>query len=376
MRGINIVLIVAVLAVVMITPVMAFEPGECDIEVHPGDSLDAKVNSATDGQTVCVYAGTYGWFTLNTPNVTLKGEGADKVTLDCGGTRSAIGNVEPHHAPGCIVDGFKFINSDMGIEVHSGSPDCIIRNCVFEGITFQYGIRLVAANVTFRDNVVTGATGAYGAVQPCGGGSHTIVNNTIIDNTGAGILLYPSTAANNTIRKNNISSNGKGFFLYNAGEGNKIYLNDVINTPNVAYGGTAPTLTYWNSTEQIEYVYGGTTYTNYLGNYWSDYTGGDTSPEDGIGDVPYVVHGTDMDHRPLMAGFENYPVPAAGICGDVNKDDAVDFIDMGLVARHWSYGDTLADAWAADVNGDDAIDFIDMGLIARHWSYGVALSCK
>jgi len=343
MRGINIALIIVVLAVVMITPVMAFEPGECDIEVHPGDSLDAKVDSATDGQTVCVYAGTYGWFSLNTPNVTLKGEGADVVTLDCGGTTSAIGNEEPHHAPGCVVDGFKFMNSNHGIEVHSGCPDCAIRNCVFEGLSSTHGIQLAAENTTFENNVVSNPTGKAARItgSNCTFRSNvilnsqhvymavdvkkdccTIVNNTIKGSTGAGISLDGASAINCIVTKNNLTSNAyAGIELYKAGSGNKIYLNNFIDNgvTVTTSGSTPPAVTYWNSTEPIDYTYNGTTYTNYLGNYWSDYTGGDTSPEDGIGDVPYVVYGTDMDYHPLMTKFENYlAAPAAEDKPDLN----------------------------------------------------------
>ena len=65
-----------------------------------------------------------------------------------------------------------------------------------------------------------------------------------------------------------------------------------------------------------------------------------------------------------------------GICGDVNEDGAVDFIDVGLTGRHKLYGDALADEWAADVNNDGSIDFIDVGLIGRHKLYGAPLCCK
>ena len=89
-------------------------------------------------------------------------------------------------------------------------------------------------------------------------------------------------------------------------------------------------VTYWNSTELIEYVYGSTEYTNYLGNYWSTAYGG--SDGDGIGDTSYTVPDSlGEDYRPLIEKFENYPAPAAGLCGDVNEDGDVNVLDATKV---------------------------------------------
>jgi len=305
MRTVHIVCVIALLgAIILVTPTAA-----TTWYVHDGESIWDTINGANDGDTVFVYNGTYEVFAINMPNITLEGECADVVTVDCGGAASAIGNEEPHHAPGCIVDGFKFVNSDLGININPGCPDCIIRNCVFEGLSADFAPDF-SAKITFVDNTIANSTGSIGFVVPINGS--TIVNNTIINGKGNGIVLYrQNPAPGGTIARNNIISNeGKGIWLYDAGDGNEIYLNNFVgNGESVAYGGTPPATIYWNSTDPIEYTHNGMIHTDYLGNYWDDYTGVDTSPEDGIGDAPHDIPGsaTDSDHHPLMTGFENYP---------------------------------------------------------------------
>ena len=406
---------IALIAAMMVIPAAAFEPGECDITVCASgcdhSSIQSAVDVASAGDTICVYNGTYNEAAIRIMfaakrNITLKGEGADVVTLDAGGGSDNIGiggDSMENGASGGVVAGFKMINSQKGIEIASFAPDCIIRNCVFDGASFSLAISLAAANTTFMNNVITNApyelgaveitrpttfinnvvrdsTGIYGAVciecDDC-----TIANNTIVNNTGAGILLMTATSpvANNIITKNNISSNGYGFFLYDAGSDNKIYLNDIVDNGVTAttFGTTPPAVTYWNSTEQITYTYN-PTYTNFLGNYWgSAYTGTDADG-DGLGDTPYVVPDSlGEDYRPLMEPFENYPEAAAGICGDVNEDGDVTVLDATKVknrAGNPSY--PLDDEWAADVNCDTFINVLDATKVMnRAGNPGYPLSC-
>jgi hypothetical protein len=67
----------------------------------------------------------------------------------------------------------------------------------------------------------------------------------------------------------------------------------------------------WNSTEKITYTYNSSTYTNYLGNYWDDYTDTDAD-SDGIWDNPRSID-SDQDYHPLVEPFENYFAPTENI---------------------------------------------------------------
>ena len=75
-----------------------------------------------------------------------------------------------------------------------------------------------------------------------------------------------------------------------------ICLNNFVNN---TYNACSSYLTnVWNSTEPITYTYKGSNFTNYMGNYWDDYTGSDTNG-DGIGETPYIIDENNIDNYPL-----------------------------------------------------------------------------
>ena len=141
-----------------------------------------------------------------------------------------------------------------------------------------------------------------------------ITNNDINYNIGCGIdLCYGSRY--NTVANNSVKHNGAGIYLIgNSWVGypsnNKIYLNDFIDNPDSVID-YSRTTNIWNSPELITYTFNGITYTNYTGNFWSDYAESDIN-HDGIGDIPYSIpynqYG-DKDNYPLIEPFENYFKP-------------------------------------------------------------------
>ena len=149
--------------------------------------------------------------------------------------------------------------------------------------------------------------------------NNTIIGNNVSGNNDNGIQLYKSN--NNTITGNNVSNNWDGIYLFFSSN-NNICLNNFINNGDTVL--SLDSANIWNTTEEIAYIYDGTTYESYLGNYMSDYEVTDTDG-DGIGDTFFVIY-PDRDIYPLMQPFENYNIltPANVVIWNAHHDAAGD----------------------------------------------------
>jgi parallel beta-helix repeat protein len=305
---------------------------------------------------------------------------------------------------------------DIGYLAVVNSENITIKNIEVknneQGILIAYTTNSTIENITAMDNYdgirldhCSNNTIAGGNISNNDNSGITLVessDNTIIEATingnGTGICLASicNPTDNNIVSRNNILNNSKGICLEGSQKGNviynnliknntigidlqretfgegggtiqqltgDIYLNNFINNTDQVYSSYS-IQTGWNSSEKITYAYNGKTYMNYLGNYWSDYTGSDANG-DGIGDAPYSID-SDGDNYPLMEKFENYVVGAA----DTTPPAAVTDLRVAEVTA-----DSVTLTWTAPGNDGNIgtattydIRYVTLSINEDNWS--------
>jgi parallel beta-helix repeat protein len=305
--------------------------------VNPGESIQAVVNAADPDDTVIVRDGTYTENVDVNKRLTIQSEnGSDNcivqaanpndhvfaITADYvnisgftvkGATAFMKGGIYGEYVDHCTISNNNVSNANVGIYLHWSSSHNLIDNNVLSGNIGEYGVYI---DRTGSHNEITNNTCTN---VNCGINFHLssnckASNNTMLNNNVAIAFGYESS--NNIITRNNmINSSYRGIIFDDGSSSNILYLNNFINnSQDAAFTGYGPLTNIWSSPEEITYTYKGNTYSNYTGNYWSNYIfeGNDTNG-DGLGDTPYSMPESNNDAYPLMQPFEDYFMPIENI---------------------------------------------------------------
>ncbi len=348
-------------------------------------SIQDAVKAANEGDKIVVHQGKYSSVTIN-KELTLEGEDYPVVS-------GIVLN-----ADGCVVRGFTVSNSYNGITINSGynlvTDNVLVKNSygihVINGTQNNIHSNILSSNskaiyleVSHGNRIADNYINSNGqGIYLDNSDSNLIENNIEIKNSREGLLLAFSWG--NILKGNVIYENSKGAFLqgssynnitrntfqsgsygvamidydpqggpYIPSKNNHIFLNNFIGN-DVQAG--SPSENTWESSESINYIYKGTQYTDYLGNYWSDISGKDYG-DDGIMDTNgYYINEDNKDHHPLTTYWEPYlgfahnipphpsftysPTNPMIINGEAEVEfDATDSSDTGTINYQWDFGD-------------------------------------
>jgi hypothetical protein len=368
--------------------------------VSPGQSIQAAINSAVNGDQIEVAQGTYY------EAIDFKGK-AVRLYSSGGPSSTRINGTGYYHVVKCvsgegpstiievfIITGGNAIgasypdNCGGGMFNDKSSPT--VTNCTFGGNSantsgggmFNYNSSPTVINCTFLYNSAVlrgGGMYNYGSpsVNDCifgnnssdsGGGmynynSANMTNCAFINNTavsrGGGMFNYQGsqTVTNCTFSGNSANISGGGIYIY----GNSVVTNCIIwgNTPNeINYFSRSPTVTY----SDIQGGWGGT------GNINADPCFVDAAADNlrlkpdspcidaanGAALLPLPWSAFDLDGNARYFDFVFIPDTGAS---------PGKFLDMGAyeLQCNWSIG---------DINCDGTVDLEDLAILANHWLEG------
>jgi len=205
-------------------------------------------------------------------------------------------------------------NNADGIYLISSNDGILTNNTILNNLAGIYLYRS-SNNAITNNNVSSNNIDGIGLQESS---NNTLISNIASDNKW-GIELK-EWSNYNILTKNTASNNYYGISLRScsvlrpSSNNNTIYLNNFINNIYNVY--SSDSTNTWNSTELITYQYNGSTFTNYMGNYWDDYKEIYPSAEEidgtGIWDNPYSID-SDKDYFPLIGHWKNYFAPTENI---------------------------------------------------------------
>ncbi len=221
---------------------------DCDGSVDWGNrvpsdypTIQAGIDGATDGETVCVEAGTYTeQIDLAGKAITLMGTGGSGVTTIDGGGTGPVVTVDSGETTSTVVDGFTITGGSAGtgagVTISNSSPtltdlsitgnSCVAANCYGTGLYAVYS-DAVLDNVSVSGNSATATTFTEGVGASFVYSSPTVTNSQFNANTTTttdyvyGTGLYISYDGGTAASFSNVSVDENVTTLTDASYGNQ-----------------------------------------------------------------------------------------------------------------------------------------------------------
>lgn len=174
---------------------------------------------------------------------------------------------------------------ERGIWLDTSSNNTISGNNITAGNSLSIYFWRSANNTISGNNITNNGEGIM-----LGGSNFNAISGNTVANNLEGIRLYDSSNFN-TIIGNGITNNHNGIGLDESSD-NKVYHNNFVDNTQQVYFYRSGYANSWDN--EME------------GNYWSNYTGVDRDPIDGIGDTSHIIEASNRDNFPLMGMFHSF----------------------------------------------------------------------
>ena len=218
---------------------------------YPYKVIQDAINASDDGDTICVFDGTYYENVMVYKPVNLIGNGSEMTTIDGGGDGDVV-NITANRVnmSGFLMTGSGDGRWDSGIRVESDSNHIFNNNCSNSSIGInvlnsndctvtnntcenndKYAINLEHSNLCTIANNTCSSNNDHG-ISLYSSNDLTIKYNTCSSNNRDGIHLWESSAC--TIENNTISGNMWGLFLASSSQNNTVHHNNIYD--NSVYG--------------------------------------------------------------------------------------------------------------------------------------------
>ncbi|QYZ78743.1 hypothetical protein E2N92_04515 [Methanofollis formosanus] len=273
-------------------------------------SIGAAVTAAAEGDIIVVRDGTYTENVQVDKQLCISSEnGASTVTVTAASPTKPAFNLA---ADGVILEGFTVCGpSDWGgIEI-VGFNDCIVRK--------------------------NDCSGCYNGIHIGGNATgNTVEENYCHENNKRGLSVRDTANANILVNNTCEKNNDDEICIKDVAKNNVIWANTFNGTVELRTANT------YHSPEEVAYTYGAKTFTAYVGNYYSRYTGTDADTN-GIGDTP-MSFGVYKDEYPMMGLWKNGTI-TGGKTGPttlyVDDDGSADFTTIQAAINASAAGDII-----------------------------------